>query len=235
MTSPDSAPRSRYALKPDPHSSHSVILGWLGEGRGRRLLDVGAAEGLLSGPLTARGWRVTAIESDAAAAQRGAWHCERTVVADLNRETPALDGTFEVIVCADVLEHLVEPLEVLNGLTQWLAPAGAVVISVPNVAHLWIRLRLLTGGFDYADRGILDRTHLRFFTARSLRAFLDEAGLAIQRFTATPVPLYQVLPPRWHQPWLAPVHGLSAWTARRLPRLLGYQFIVLAERCRPGG
>jgi 2-polyprenyl-3-methyl-5-hydroxy-6-metoxy-1,4-benzoquinol methylase len=221
---------SRYTLKTDPHSSHSVILSWLGEGRGRRLLDVGAADGLLSRHLTARGWKVTAIEADPALAAAGAAHCERMLVADLNRGVPALDGDFDVILCADVLEHLADPAAVLGALLRALATGGDVVVSVPNVAHLWVRLLLLAGRFDYADRGILDRTHLRFFTARSLSALLAGAGLVPYRRVATPVPLYQVVPPRWHGRALAAVHALSAAAARGLPRLLGYQLVICARR-----
>lgn len=228
-----SSPRPRYVLKTDPHSSHSVILGWLAAGDGRRLLDVGAAEGLLSRQLTERGWRVTAIEADPEAARIGAKHCERMMVVDLDRELPLLEGGFDVIVYADVLEHLVDPSTVLAGLNRLLAPGGFVIISVPNIAHLWIRLLLLVGRFDYLDRGILDRTHLRFFTQRSLQEMLDGASLSIGRFTATPAPLYQLLPPSWHRPWVAITHTVNAWVARGLPRLLGYQFIVLArpQRC----
>jgi hypothetical protein len=98
------------------------------------------------------------------------------------------------------------------------------------VAHLWVRLSLLAGRFDYAERGILDRTHLRFFTRRTLDALLAGAGLGVVRRAATPVPLYQVVPPRWHGGALAAVHALSAGAARALPRVLGYQFVVLARR-----
>jgi 2-polyprenyl-3-methyl-5-hydroxy-6-metoxy-1,4-benzoquinol methylase len=219
----------RYVLKTDPYSSHSVILGWLADGAGRRLLDVGAAEGLLSRKLTERGWSVTAIEADREAARVGAQHCAHMVVADLDRELPALTPGFDAIVYADVLEHLTDPAWVLEGLNEQLAPQGLVVISVPNIAHLWIRLLLLLGRFDYIDRGILDRTHLRFFTERSLRAMLDGAGLEVVRFTATPAPLYQLLPPSWHKPWVALTHAANAGIARSLPRLLGYQFIVMAR------
>src|SRR3989442_253230 len=75
-----------------------------------------------------------------------------------------------------------------------------------------------------------DRTHLRFFTRRSLAALVTGAGLRVARMTATPVPLYQVVPPRWHGRALAAVHALSAGTARVLPRLFAYQFVVLAKR-----
>jgi 2-polyprenyl-3-methyl-5-hydroxy-6-metoxy-1,4-benzoquinol methylase len=198
----------RYTLKADPHSSHSVMLAWLGAGQGRRLLDVGSADGLLSRSLSDAGWRVT----------------------DLDREIPEFDAPFDAIVCGDVLEHLVDPLRTVVGLNRWLAPGGRVVISVPNVAHLLIRLSLLVGRFDYFDRGILDRTHLRFFTDRSLRRLLGAAGLVIVRRTATAVPLYQVVPAAWHGRLLDAVHAVSAAFSRMFPRLLGYQFVVVAER-----
>jgi 2-polyprenyl-3-methyl-5-hydroxy-6-metoxy-1,4-benzoquinol methylase len=219
-----------YAFKADPHSSHALILDWLGDGRGRRVLDVGAADGLLARRLSAQGWRVTAIESDPALGAAATPHVERLVDADLNAGIPAVDGPFDAIVYGDVLEHLVDPLAVLRGLEGALAPAGVVVLSIPNVAHLWMRLSLLGGRFQYGDRGLLDRTHLRFFTERSLRDLLREAHLSIERWTATPVPLHQVVPAEWQGGWLDRLHAASAAVARRVPRLLGYQFVVL---CRP--
>jgi 2-polyprenyl-3-methyl-5-hydroxy-6-metoxy-1,4-benzoquinol methylase len=203
-------------------------LRWLGEGRGRRLLDVGAADGLLSRQLTACGWRVTAIEGDPALAQVGARYCERMITLNLDREIPVGEGPFDVIVYGDVLEHLVDPLRVLVELDRGLGPGGFVIISVPNIAHLWIRLLLLVGRFDYLDRGILDHSHLRFFTERSMRAMLAAAGLSIERFTATPAPLFQILPVSWHRRWVAATHSINAVIARKVRRLLGYQFIVLA-------
>ena len=224
-----SAATPRYVLKPDPHSSHSIILAWLDEGRGRRILDVGAADALVSRRLTEHGWRVTGIEGDPALAQAGAPYCERMITANLNREVPEVQGPFDAILYGDVLEHLIDPLRVLVELNRSLAPDGFVIVSVPNIAHLYIRLLLLLGRFDYIDRGILDDTHLRFFTARSLRALIDDAGLVVERLTATPAPLYQVLPERWHKRWVALTHTVNAAIARNLPRLLGYQFIVLAR------
>jgi len=220
---------SRYTLKGDPYSSHSVVLDWLGEGQGRRLLDVGAADGLLSRLLTERGWKVTGLEADPVAARAGAAHCERMIVADLDAGIPPLHGPFDAIVCADVLEHLRDPQAALAALRRALAADGEVVISIPNVAHLWMRLSLLAGRFEYAERGILDRTHLRFFTRRTLAALVAKAGLRVVRTTSTPVPLYQVVPERWHGRALAAAHALSAGSARLLPRLLAYQFVVLAR------
>jgi SAM-dependent methyltransferase len=218
-----------YSLKDDPHSSHSVILDWLGEGQGRRVLDVGAADGLLARRLGGRGWRVTGIESDPALAEAGARHCATMIRADLNTAPPDLAETFDAIVYADVLEHLVDPLRVLLRLNRALAPGGVIVVSIPNVAHLWVRLSLLAGRFQYGDRGILDRTHLRFFTRRSLGSLLREAHVRVERWTVTPVPLHQMLPPAWQGGWLETVHAASAAAARALPRLLGYQFIALGR------
>ena len=222
-----------YALKPDRYSSHSVIVAWLGDGNGRRLLDVGAAGGLLSRPLSARGWRVTAVERDAAAARELDGACERVIVADAEA-LPPLGGPFHAILYGDVLEHLRDPAQVLRRVGRELAPGGRVVVSVPNVAHLWIRLSLLAGRFEYADRGILDRTHLRFFTRRTLRELLRAGGLRVRRWTATPVPLYQVVPERFHGAPLAAVHALSAAVSRAVPRLLAYQFVVEAEEAEAG-
>jgi len=217
-----------YALKPDRYSSHSVILAWLGDGGGRRLLDVGAAGGLLSRPLSARGWRVTAVEHDAVAARELDGACERVIVADAEA-LPPLGGPFHAVLFGDVLEHLRDPARVLRDVGRDLAAGGRVIVSVPNVAHLWIRLSLLAGRFDYADRGILDRTHLRFFTKRTLWELLRAGGLRARRWTATPVPLYQVVPERLHGGPLSAVHALSAAVSRALPGLLAYQFVVEAE------
>jgi hypothetical protein len=95
-----------------------------------------------------------------------------------------------------------------------------------------VRLSLLAGRFDYADRGILDRTHLRFFTRRTLLAFLRSAGLAVSELRVTPVPLPLVVPPRWHGAWLHGLHALSARAAGAWPGGLAYQFVAV---CRVAG
>lgn len=151
------------------------------------------------------------------------------VVADLDREIPQLEGRFDAIVYGDVLEHLADPLGALTVLNRRLEPGGMVVISIPNVAHLWIRLSLLLGRFEYADRGILDRTHLRFFTEKTLRRLLADAELRVDHLESTPAPLPLLVPPAWHGPWLRALHAVNAGAARRLPRLLAYQFVVLAR------
>ena len=218
-----------YQLKDDPHSSHAVILSRLGEGRGRTALDVGAADGFLAERLTAQGWSVTALERDPELAARARGRCKEVVVADLESAPPPLPGPFDAIVYGDVLEHLRDPRATLLALDRALAPGGTVIVSVPNVAHLWVRLSLLVGRFDYADRGILDRTHLRFYTRRALLALLGEAGLTVVELAVTPVPLPLVVPLRWHGRWLERVHALSAGAARGWPGGLAYQFVAVCR------
>jgi len=221
---------SVYQLKSDPHSSHAVILERLGDGRGRRALDVGAADGFLAELLTRQGWQVTALERDPAQAAKARGRCHEVIVADLDEAAPRLEGVFDAIVYGDVLEHLSEPLPALVALNRSLAAGGRIVVSVPNVAHLWVRLSLLLGRWDYTDRGILDRTHLRFFTRRSLARFLDDAGLDIEELVATPAPLPLVVPTRFHGGVLDAVQGLSARAARLWTRGLAYQFVAVCRR-----
>jgi SAM-dependent methyltransferase len=224
---------SPYQLKSDPHSSHAVILSRLGQGCGRRALDVGAADGFLAELLTRQGWQVSALERDPAQAAKARGRCHEVIVADLDQAAPRLQGPFDAIVYGDVLEHLNDPLPVLVALNRTLAVDGRVIVSVPNVAHLWVRLSLLLGRWDYAERGILDRTHLRFFTRRSFRTFLRDAGLSVDELVATPVPLPLVVTPRLHGPILDAVHALSASAARAWKGGLAYQFVAVCRRASP--
>ncbi len=221
---------SPYGLKADPYSSHSVVLGRLPVGEGKKVLDVGAAEGYLAEILTRRGFEVTCLERDPGLAAAAAGKCRRVVVADLEREVPPLVGPFDVILCGDVLEHLSDPARVLASLTQHLSGDGILIASVPNVAHLWVRLQLLLGHFEYAERGILDRTHLRFFTRKSFRQLLADSKLALVALNPTPVPLPLLIPERFHGRWLFALHALSALAARCWPGLLAYQFVAVARR-----
>jgi SAM-dependent methyltransferase len=213
----------------DPYSSHSVILTRVGDGKGRRILDVGSAQGVLAQKFTERGFEVTCIEGSPELAALGKDKCREMIVADLDKPLPVLKGRFDVIVYGDILEHLRNPLDVFAGFNRYLRPNGLVIVSVPNFAHVWVRLNLLCGRFEYADRGILDRTHLRFFTLRSFQRFLQEAGLEWDEIIATPVPLLLAVPRRYHGGWLRGLHAVNAVVARCWRTMFGFQFVAVAH------
>jgi len=220
----------RYLIKKDRYSSHSVILAGLGEGRGRLLLDLGAAQGDMAELLTSQGFVVTAVEGDPVLAEMARKKCAETIVADLDQPLPHFAQHFDVVLCADVLEHLKDPERVLREAVDRLKPGGIAAISVPNVAHLWMRLQLLLGSFNYRDRGILDRTHLRFFTLRSFRNLLADSGLKTVEMSASPVPLPLVVPERYHGRLLNTVHAASAALVRLWKSMFAYQFIAFARK-----
>ncbi len=140
----------------------------------------------------------------------------------------ALRG-YDAVVLGDVLEHMPAPERALHRLVQLQPPGCLFILSVPNVANLWVRWQLLMGRFDYAERGILDRTHLRFFTRKTLTALIKEAGLDILSIQATPVPL-ELISSFFLTTGGRVIHAALARLTDLLPTLLGYQFIVKAKR-----
>jgi O-antigen biosynthesis protein len=181
---PGSKPRYDFdEIDLDSSSVHADVVRLAGENR--RILELGPATGYMSRVFVERGCAVVGIEFDPEMARRAEAHCERVIVGDLDHldlDAELGDERFDVIVAADVLEHLKDPLDALNRLRKFLEPEGAFVISVPNVAHGSVRLALLGGHFDYRDAGLLDSTHLRFFTLGSFERLLDEAELGLAEF-----------------------------------------------------
>lgn len=148
-------------------------------GENKQVLEVGPATGYITQALRDRGCRVTGLEIDPAAAEISAAFAERMIVGDIEAmdlEEELGGERFDVVMYGDVLEHLVDPEKVLVKTRSILTPGGRVVASIPNVAHASVRLSLLGGRFRYRDDGLLDRTHLRFFTRESIEALFDAAG-----------------------------------------------------------
>ncbi len=148
----------------------------------QRVLELGCSSGYFSEYLSCElGCRVVGVEIDGDAAQQAAKFCERVIVADLDNDDwlSELQGElFDVLVCADVLEHLKNPVELLANIKPFLHADSIVLASVPNVAHASVRLELLQGHFDYESLGLLDETHLHFYTRNGLIALFMQAGYA---------------------------------------------------------
>jgi 2-polyprenyl-3-methyl-5-hydroxy-6-metoxy-1,4-benzoquinol methylase len=152
----------------------------------RTLLEVGCGSGAFGRRLRSErpNMELWAIEPDPASAKAAEDGFHRVIVDEFPSEGIPR-GAFQVVVCADVLEHMAEPQLGLRGAAEVLAPGGVMVASIPNVrswrAVIWPLLA--HGNWTYTERGILDRTHLRFFTRRSMRQFFNDNGWSVHSVT----------------------------------------------------
>ena len=185
------------------------------------VLDVGCWNGTL-GQVLAKECNaiVDGIERDPVQAQQArAAGYRRVDVADLDRDIPDVDGrTYDFVLFGDVLEHLVQPERALAALAARLKPGGRAVLSLPNIAFAANRLTHLLGRWDYKDYGILDRTHLRFFTKRSMVALIEGAGLRVVRIDGY-VGLHKY-------PWL--IREPLRFLGRAWPSLFAVQIVLEA-------
>ena len=191
-----------------------------------RVLDVGCGDGTVARLLAAQGCSVWGVERDKELAELANDACDHVVVADVEGLDLAElgDDPFDVVLCLDVLEHLVDPVEALRRLTTRLAPTGRVVASIPNVAHGAVRLQLLEGSFRYADSGLLDRGRLHLYDRRGVEELFASAGLDVVEWLEIRRGLQEtelpVEPERW------PAQVIAELQAD--PDATVYQFMVTA-------
>ena len=163
------------------------ILGDLTELRNKRVLDVGCGAGNLGEVLQKQGNDCYGITLSQREAELARSKLTQVIVTDLDAtsELPFAKDFFDVVICTDVLEHLKNPKHALELIRPYLRSDGFLITSIPNIANVEIRLKLLCGRFDYAEFGILDNTHLRFFTMETAKELLTSAGYAVRRITFT--------------------------------------------------
>jgi predicted TPR repeat methyltransferase len=220
----------RYVWKEIPGSSHDLLRSWIREGpSGLRLLDLGAAGGHLGRAVRDRCAFLVGVEPDPALPPSAREGYDEWRTTDAAAAGP-WNETFDAVVCGDVLEHLARPEELLARIREWLRRGGTLWVSVPNVANVTVRAALLAGRFPYAERGILDRTHLRFYTRRTARELVEGAGFRIRRQAATAMPLELAVPALGRPPLSGPSRALASAAARVWPTLFGYQVVIEAER-----
>jgi SAM-dependent methyltransferase len=227
----DELPRSRYPWKEIPGSSHEVLLSRIAAcGEGLSVLDVGFGAGHLARRIRPLCRYLAGIELDPQAALEGAAYFDDPLVDDV---VHGLSGPwrepFDVVVAGDILEHLPEPGQALALLKPLLGPDGLLLVSLPNVANVTVRLGLLFGRFPAADRGILDRTHLRFFTRRTGRELLEQNGFRVVRETATAMPVELAFPFLGRPPLASAVRGAARLLSASWPGMFGYQFVYEAR------
>ena len=211
-----------YAFKEQDGSSHAVLLDMIPTLPPARILDIGCSGGVFAQRLRARGHFVVGVDHAEVPGVRD--RTDAFFRADLEQGIPEEVGTgYDVIVAGDVIEHLARPGEALRQMMGILRPGGQVLLSVPNFGHWYPRLRAALGAFGYDRRGILDETHLRFFTRRTLRRLVLRAGYDTLEETATGLPLAAVTS-----------GGAISRLARRVdetlvrvrPTLFGYQYVM---------
>jgi 2-polyprenyl-3-methyl-5-hydroxy-6-metoxy-1,4-benzoquinol methylase len=223
-------------------------------GRPRTILDVGCGIGLNGKAGKDRGAYVVGLEIVPSSIERAKLLLDEVKSANIENDEvlEALEGrTFDLIMFGDVLEHTIDPLGVLRRLSTLLADGGHVIVSLPNVAAWTVRFNLLAGKFAYEQSGILDDTHLRFFTKETATRLVEDAGLDVMRHDLNPMivrgakslirkrllesqngevdptklmksPLYQA-----YQKYFRPIEGLVAKTA---PGLLAFQHVIVARK-----
>ena len=161
------------------HGSQYKVVSLIGFGK--TVLDVGCATGYVDAILRSHDCFVVGIESDFDAATLASKRCDQV----LNLDVEAVDSLplppehFDVIVCADVLEHFRRPDRVLLMLKRYLKREGCLITVIPNIGYLPARLKILAGRFDYEDIGHFDRTHLRFFTLRTAKELVTSCGFRL--------------------------------------------------------
>ena len=196
-----------YAFCAASSGAHNAVIGMVG--RDKRVLDLGCSTGYLAEKFRGNGCFVVGVEQDEESAHQAQGRCDRLIRADVEEvfsRSGFSAGDFDVIVCADILEHLRDPAALLVRARSCLSEGGRIIVSVPNVARADIRLKLLFGRFDYEEAGIMDKTHLHFFTCRSACRLVAEAGYRVSRVQYT---------------------GMAA-RIRLFPGLLSFQFVIEA-------
>ena len=187
-----------------------------------RVLDIGCHTGILGEALRQRKQcHVTGVDNDDNALAIASKRLDSVHRVDLEQRSwsamllDACLSNFDIILFGDVIEHTRQPLAILEEAHTLLKPNGRIIVSLPNVANLRVRLNLLFGKFNYAESGILDRTHLRFFTLKSARELVTSAGYRIVKETYSG-------------------YSLPRWLIDLFPALLAVNIVILAEHIGKG-
>jgi predicted TPR repeat methyltransferase len=220
-----------YTFKDFEGSSHRILIDLIRRfaQRGGRLLDLGAAGGELGAAVRAQFDESIGFEYDVDRIGQLRGRFDHVVIADLET-VRRLPSNARVIVLADIIEHLRDSGALLRTVKEALANDGRLFLSVPNIANITVRLGLLFGVFQYRDRGILDYTHLRFFTMRTIRKEVENAGFRIVAIRGSSVPIRLIVDGWLPEPLLRAGERMLSIVTRVWRSLFAYQIIIVAER-----
>lgn len=217
----------KYPLKTDRYSSHAQIAKRI-EGSKPRILDVGCGPGNVGALLKNREFDYVGVDFERPAELHESFteFHERNIEEDFNFD---YGPEFDYIIFGDILEHLREPEKLLIKAREYLKPDGRIIVSIPNITHWSVRLMILTGNFFYMERGILDRTHLRFYTRRTFKKLLRETGFETVEVAATPTPIASILGADGRAGILRAIGALQSAVANLWKNLFAYQLIFVAR------
>ena len=195
-----------------------------------RILDVGCGSGGNARILTAAGRRIDGITRSAQEVETARLSYGNVYAHDLESGLPPMPANqlYDAVICSHVLEHIVEPRALLTAIRAHLAPSGVLIVALPNLMFWKSRIRLIFGDFEYTESGLMDRTHVRWYSFASARRLLERHGFTVTEAVAEgglPLgPLRRVIPK-----WLLARADRAA--CRLAPGLLGYEMLYVA---RPG-
>ena len=220
-----------YTFKDFEGSSHRILLDLIRRHRprGGTLLDLGAAGGELGSAIRDHFDRTIGFEYNVDCVADLVGRFDQVVIADLERVKQLPHGV-SAIVLADVIEHLRNPAHALGLVREALAEEGHAFISVPNIANITVRLGLLFGVFEYRDRGILDHTHLRFYTVRTIRREIENAGFRIEEVQGSSVPIRLIAGRGVPELLLRVGERMLTWLTHIWRGLFAYQVILVAVK-----
>ena len=190
-------------------------------------LDIGCGSGDNARLLKLRGWKVTGITISPIEQKMAEMHCDEVYLADLDQGLPkSLKGPFDLVVMSHILEHLKYPEKILKEIKELLTYDGIIAVALPNVLHYTNRFRCLLGYFSYEDGGIMDNTHLHFYTFESAANLLISAGykiLVAQADGAFPFwKLKKLFPLKF-------INKVNRFSCKIFPGLLGHQILYIAK------
>lgn len=225
---PEYEVQPNYTLKKSRLSSHSQLLDMVGPPK-QRVLDIGCGKGELGHALSQRGHDVVGLDQYPPAQRLDVFYA-----ANLFDGLPdeVLGERFDTILFADVLEHLPDPEVILSEAAALLSDNGKLLVSLPNAVHWTVRAQVAAGRFDYANKGIMDRGHLRFFTRRSAQRLFEQAGLRVREHRTTPVPWENVLPRVFGKFLSEKVERADFMLSRMRPNVFAYQHLFELNSAR---
>ncbi|MFH1544807.1 MAG: class I SAM-dependent methyltransferase [archaeon] len=201
---------------------------------GQKVLDVGCADGTLGQKIKSEfGNVIVGIEVSKKMGKEARKKLDAVVIGDVEEINLNLKKNyFDVVVLADILEHLKQPEGVIKKLNPFLKSDGTIIVSVPNVANIFVRLKLLFGKFDYEKSGIMDETHLRWFTLKSLKEMMERNGFKVEKTEG----IRNVLALKKLQAFfdyfklLKPYEAIDKFLANKWKSLFAQQFILVCEK-----